>query len=64
MIYEPGTKVWIPYSQDGWHSGEVVGTTPAGVRCIVTDGEVRMILYNNLIWWCVYFYLLKLNQLK
>ena len=39
-MIEPKTKVWIPYSQDGWHSGEVVATTPAGVKCVADDGEV------------------------
>lgn len=43
-MIEPKTKVWIPYSQDGWHSGEVVATTPAGVKCIVDDGEVHLFL--------------------
>lgn len=44
-MIEPGTKVWIPYSQDGWHSGEVVATTSAGVRCVADDGEVCIYLY-------------------
>eukprot|EP00026_Physarum_polycephalum_P000390 Phypoly_transcript_00390.p1 GENE.Phypoly_transcript_00390~~Phypoly_transcript_00390.p1 ORF type:complete len:1209 (+),score=284.14 Phypoly_transcript_00390:153-3779(+) len=43
-MIEPHTKVWIPYSQDGWHSGEVVATTPAGVKCIADDGEQEFVV--------------------